>query len=55
MIISEEHSSKTPKTDMKSQEDIQNEMDRIAALVDNSLKVYDENDDGYIYYGEFFR
>ena len=55
LVFSEEHSNKAPDTETKSEEHIQNEMNRIAALVDNSLKVYDENDDGYIYYGEFYR
>ena len=39
----------------RSKEDVQIEMDRLASLVDASLKVYDVNDDGYIYYGEFYR
>ena len=30
-------------------------MDKLAATVDMALKSYDENDDGYIYYGEFYR
>ena len=40
---------------MKTREQIQDEMDKLAATVDMALKSYDENDDGYIYYGEFYR
>ena len=39
----------------KSKEDVQAEIERVAETVDTALKDHDENDDGYISYGEFHR
>ena len=54
-LHSEEHQSKQPLTHAKSKEEIQYDTDQLAETVDHAMKAYDENDDGYIYYGEFYR
>jgi len=51
----EEHQSKQPLTHAKSKEEIQYDTDQLAETVDHAMTAYDENDDGYIYYGEFYR
>merc|ERR1712198_229833 len=51
----EEHESKQPQTHQKTKEEIQYNIDQLAETVDHAMKAYDENDDGYIYYGEFYR
>ena len=53
--ILEEHESKQPQTHQKTKEEIQYNIDQLAETVDHAMKAYDENDDGYIYYGEFYR
>ena len=54
-VISDAHADKTPETMMKSKEELHAEMEQLAETVDTALKAYDENDDGYILYGEFYR
>ena len=56
-ICSEEHATHTDGAlpAAKSKEEIHDEIDRLAETVDMALKAYDENNDGYIYYGEFYR
>ena len=51
-MLSDEHSEDFAA---KPEEVIQDEMDRLAETVDMALTAYDENNDGYIYYGEFYR
>ena len=52
-VLSAEHSNEHGNA--KTSEDLQNDMDMLAQTVDVAMKSYDENDDGYIYYGEFYR
>ena len=53
--ILEEHESKQPQTHAKTKEEINYQIDQLAETVDHAMKAYDENDDGYIFYGEFYR
>ena len=51
-IFSDAHSEDSAT---KPKDVIQDEMDRLAETVDMALTAYDENNDGYIYYGEVYR
>ena len=39
----------------KTSEELQKDLETLAEFVDGAIKTYDENNDGYIHYGEFYR
>ena len=52
-IYSAEHNDKARDTDEEKKSEDTDQI--VSETVDVSLKAYDENDDGYINYGEFYR